>query len=379
MLVITQTPPKALFFEELARCCIALLLSLGSVVAYEPEQLTPFAFINVVVSSLATTFALPLICTACGDATFAPYHVAQGDHDYACPPSAHLRGMRNTVCNTCARWVRSVLGGDILLECVPPRQPKTRAEKLAFPLVFPADARPPSYASLAGLFIAGVVVMLRTGAPLPASDICGGILLQAGCCVALSLGFKLRAGSLASLRLLENRLGGGAGAGPTLAEALADRLAASGSERELLRRASASLLSAFPAAVALCVATLSEPVAAGASSTSSSASASSSAASASYRVITDCELHAQHERDRRALAGALPERVCPNDGSSIAFVTSRDRRGAAMAHSGDWETQAGGAGAGFFSDWAAARRCVHHRFFSRLFFPPFFPSPLLHG
>ena len=351
MLVITQTPPKALFFEELARCCIALLLSLGSVVAYEPEQLTPFAFINVVVSSLATTFALPLICTACGDATFAPYHVAQGDHDYACPPSAHLRGMRNTVCNTCARWVRSVLGGDILLD----------------------------YASLAGLFIAGVVVMLRTGAPLPASDICGGILLQAGCCVALSLGFKLRAGSLASLRLLENRLGGGAGAGPTLAEALADRLAASGSERELLRRASASLLSAFPAAVALCVATLSEPVAAGASSTSSSASASSSAASASYRVITDCELHAQHERDRRALAGALPERVCPNDGSSIAFVTSRDRRGAAMAHSGDWETQAGGAGAGFFSDWAAARRCVHHRFFSRLFFPPFFPSPLLHG
>ena len=78
VLVLTQTPPKALFCGELARGCAALCLSLGSVVAYAPEQLTLPSCLRVAASALATTLALPLICAACGDAAFAPYHATQG-------------------------------------------------------------------------------------------------------------------------------------------------------------------------------------------------------------------------------------------------------------------------------------------------------------
>ena len=200
VLVVTQTPPKALFCGELARSCAALCLSLGSVVAYAPEQLTVPSCLRVAASSLATTVVLPLICAACGDATFAPYHATQGagqggknwvfchhktslshfpshpgDYDFACPPVPALRALRNAVCDHSASLVRRVLGRDRLVD----------------------------HASLACLLLAGACVALRAGAPLPASDVCGGMLAQAACCVALATAVKLRVASLSNLHLWE--------------------------------------------------------------------------------------------------------------------------------------------------------------------------------
>ena len=107
--------------------------------------------------------------------TLAPPPHPPGDYDFACPPVPALRALRNAVCDRSASLVRFAIGRDRLVD----------------------------HASLACLLLAGACVALRSGAPLPVSDVCGGMLAQAACCVALATAVKLRIASLSNLHLWE--------------------------------------------------------------------------------------------------------------------------------------------------------------------------------
>ena len=290
-------PARQVFFPELVRNCLYIIVSLAYVAHLQPEALDGRLLLILLARGAACTVAAPLLVSLCHDATFAfAYnHGGAVDDVRSCP--AVLAPARDALCAACVRCSEWLLPGDTMLE----------------------------HHGIMGIEAGAVLVHALSGT-LAVTAMTHTANLMTLAHAVLALASKLRAGSTARLRQTTARLGL---VRPSTAavHASAWRLAAAGSEAELLRVASEALHGLFPGACAQAVASLDD-----------------------VGRVAHAEVAAAAEADRRALAGALPRRG-GGDGSSVAFVcAAAPARGCVVAHSDDWQP----AGAGAFSDWADA-------------------------
>ena len=238
--ILSQAPCCAVFFPELVRNAAVFIFSVAYLVAHERASLTPLFVAGCAACSAATSVCVPQLVVLCADRGFALFHVSQRLHDFTCP-STRLRGWRDALTARVASFAGATLKGDPMLD----------------------------HTTVHGVF-AGVTMLLlveqaqRGGGDAPAelvpSDVARSINAVLATAASMSIAYKLAAGSAASLRSLEARLGARAAVAPLLspsdAAALGAALAASATEKKLLRSASNALRARFPAAVLLCLATL---------------------------------------------------------------------------------------------------------------------------
>ena len=236
--VLSQAPCCAVFFPELVRNAAVFAFSLAYLAAHERASLTPLFVAAVACCSAATSLCVPQLVVLCADRGFALFHVSQRLHDFTCP-NHRLRLWRDALTARVASFAGATLKGDPMLD----------------------------HTTVHGVF-AGVTILVLVeqaqrggGRPLTTpADLARSINAVLATAASMSVAYKLVAGSAASLRSLEARLGARAAVAPLLspadAAALAAALAASATEKKLLRAASNALRARFPAAVLLCLATL---------------------------------------------------------------------------------------------------------------------------
>lgn len=354
MNIVVQAPVRAVLVLEPLRGALAAGLVLCALAVLAPGRLSWRSVASLLLRAFAPSALFPLLCACCMDRGWSAYHAHAGGWSYGCP--VRLRGARDAAAarlDAAALW--ALRGGDPLVD----------------PLAVP------------GFFFAGLALSLAPGAGRVTSDgIAARINTTLACVTLCALGVRLQGGgSLFGARLADARLGDGAAE-----RALAARLRGCADERELLGRAAAELLAAFPDAAAVAVAT----------TTCVAAPAAAAAAWPGHHhppqqqyhlggpavVLCDAEVVGRSDAHRRALALSLPRAVlggaaAQRDASAAGFVLAAasaahgggsgwwdhsgghgggnhgggHHGGPALVRSAEWEARGGGA----FSDWAAAR------------------------
>ena len=293
--LVTQLPARLVAFPELVRSAVYVALHLGFVARLQPAALTQALVAEVVLRAVCGALLVPLLVALCHHPVFKRLWLHDTIPFDTCPRA--LAPARDALCGACERFAEWLVPGDVLIE----------------------------YNSVLGVE-AGAVLLHLLDSTLNVTAMTRSMNVMIAAAAALSLASKRRAGSAAALRLMQQRMG--LSAGGTATPTPAWRMAAAGSEQELLRVAQEALYGLFPGAMAQAVATLDDG------------------------RVACFEVAAATQADRRALTAALPRHEpLVGDGSSVAFVcAAAAARGCVVAHSDDWQP----AGVTAFADWDAA-------------------------
>jgi hypothetical protein len=304
--IVTQMPMRLIVLPEAMRNVACAMLALAHAAASQPGGVTPRLVAGLLARAAAASLFVPLLAALCHNRVFQRRHMPAGLD--ACPQA--LAGAVAAV----ARWAE-----------------RSAASLLPEPII---DS-PAVVGIAAGVFVS---ITINGGLGRGMVDVTARVNTVTGVALCVSAAFKRHAGTATALGLLQRRLVGrrAAGAAPgdagggIAAAALAAQLAASVSEQDLVRVASAALHAMYPSACAQAIATL-QP---------------EGDPRAGRIALLDAA--AADENERTALLSALPcAGAPPAHDTSVSFVCGR---GARVADSRDWRERTRA-----FSDWRAAR------------------------
>jgi hypothetical protein len=301
----TQMPVRLIVLPEALRNAACAALALAHAAAAQPGGVTARHVAGVLGRAAAAAFFVPLLAALCHNRVFQRRHMPAGLD--ACP-----RVLAPAVAGI-ARWAE-----------------RSAAALLPEPVI--------DFAAVVGI-AAGVLTSITINGGLGRGmvDVTARVNTVTGVALCVSAAFKRHAGTATGFSLLQRRLLGrraagaapGDNAGGITAAALAAQLAASVSEQDLVRVASAALHALYPAACAQAIATL-HP-----------------AGDPRAGRIALLDAAAAEESERTALLGALPRPGAPpSHDTSVAFVCGR---GARVADSRDWRERTRA-----FADWRGA-------------------------